>query len=464
MIVPSVKSTTGVYESWGMIEAFNNSQQDDALPEKIPHTTEGIKAIGEIIQGYKPRANMFVDYLFGKIGMTKLSYMRFNNPWKWAKRGKLEMGETIEEIWEGECESFGFNPAKSEERFLKMAKSSGAVAFHSVNYHAVYKVTVAWDILKRAFLSYTGLRDYVDVKVSQPKRQSEVDEFMMIKYLIASALLQGKIKTVTIDPITKNNADDVAAAVAETTNLFQFPSTDYTMAGNENTTSIDDLMILESAAANALIKVYSLANAFNVDYVKFIGNVTMFDDLSKFNWKRMEKLMSEDPGFRPFTAEELERLKTVQVIAMDKRWMQIYDVMEEMGEPLRNGEGLYENMFYHVAQVISASPFYNCVAYTTLTNGIVSLTINPGAVSLPLNGTYGFTCDVQTQGFADPSVVWSVSGNSSEGTWINPDTGVLRIGANETAERVTVKATSVAFNATTAGKSPIASATVTIVR
>lgn len=441
MIVPTLKSTTGVYESWGMIEAFNNDQNDPTLPEQIPHTTEGIKAIGQVITGYKPLANMFAAYLFGKIGMTKLSYMRFNNPWKWAKRGKLEMGETIEEIWEGECESFGYNPEKSETRFLKMAKSSGAVAFHSVNYHAVYKVTVAWAILKRAFLSYTGLKDYVDTKIEQPKRQSEVDEFMMTKYLIASLLLQGKIKTVTIQPITKNNADDVAAAVAETTNLFQFPSSDYTMAGNENTTSINDLMILESAAANALIKVYSLATAFNVDYVKFLGNVTMFDDLSSYNWKRMEKLMSEDPNFRPFTADEIAKLKTVQIIAMDKKFLQIYDVLEEMGEPLINGEGLYENMFYHVAQILSASPFYNCVAYTTLTNGVTSVTVTPAAITLPINGTYGLHADVVTTGFADPSVVWSC--NDSGSSWIEPDTGVLRVGAT-TVKTFTVTATSVA--------------------
>lgn len=439
-IVPTIKTVTGRYNSSGIINAAREDGME-WLPETSA-TTDSIKAAGEVITGYKPRTNEFIHYLFGVIGLTKFNYMRFNNPWRWAKRGKLEMGETVQQIWEDQAEVFGYNPVKSQTRFLEMAPNNGASAYHTVNYHVVYKITIAWQAFKRAFFSLTGLRDYVDTKIGSLTRSANADEFMVMKYMLAILLLSGKLKTKVIPAITKDTADDVVTEVAEVTNLFQFPSSDYTLFGNENTTDVSDLMVLESAKVNARIKVNSLAAAFNVEYVKFLGQVVMFDDLSKYNWKRMDKLMSEDPSYRRFTQDELDKLKTVEIICMDKEFMQIYDQLEEMGEPMRNGEGLFENMFYHVSQVLGASPFHNCIVYTTSASAVTSVTVVPAALAAVPGGTYGLSANVVTTGFARTDVAWSVSGNAASGTWIGED-GVLRIADNETATKLTVTATSI---------------------
>lgn len=458
---PTVKATTGAYNSAGIINhIFHSGLIDGFEGRHVENTTESIKAIGQELTAYKPRMNQFRDALVNLIGMMRLHYMVFNFPWSWAKQGKLEFGETIEQIWLGLAEVFPYNPEKSETRILKQAKPDIMTAFHHINYKEVYKVTINETSLKNAFLSVDGLVNFIEGVIGSLSRSVEVDEFAAVKYLLATLLLDGKIKTQVIPAITKETADDVATAIATTTNLFQFPSTEYTMAGNENTTPIDRLMILESADANALIKVNSLANAFNVEYVKFMGNVEMFDSLATYNWERMDKIFAEDPGYKRFTTEQLFLLEQVKLIAMDRLFMQIYDAVDEMEQPFINGEGKFTNYFYHKWQILSASPFHNCVAYTTAQSTVTAVSVTPKTLTVAKGANAAITATITTTGFADASVIWSLTGSTSAeggvpGSFVD-GAGVLHVGMGETATSLTVTATS------KADPTKSASATVTV--
>lgn len=454
--IPEIKASTGIYTSVGII---NSILEDTANTElhgipKATATTESIRMVGQQITSYAARRNQFVSALINRIGMVRLHYMLFTNPWAWAKQGKLEMGETVEQIWIGLADVFPYDPKKSENRFLKQQAPDVSSAFHSINYQEVYKVTINEARLKNAFLSLEGLRDFIEGIIGSLARSANVDEFMAMKYILAMLLLAGKIKTIEIPVITKDTADDVATQIAETTNLFQFPSSDYTMGGNENTTPISDLYILESARANALIKVNSLANAFNVDYVKFQGNVVLYDSLGTYNWDRMNKIFADDPGYRQFTQEEINMLNTVDMIAMDRQFMQIYDSVEEMGTPLINGEGLFTNYFYHVWKILSVSPFHNAVAYTTTAGSITSVEISPTEATVAKGSSVALQATVTATGFTSTDVVFEISSAVTDSE-IGQD-GILRVGANETATEITVTVTSVADETKTA------SATITV--
>lgn len=441
--IPEIRPTTGLYTSVGIINSILDDPANTELAG-IPHataTTESIRMVGQQITSYAARRNQFVSSLINRIGMVRLHYMLFTNPWAWAKQGKLEMGETVEQIWMGLAEVFPYNPQLSENRFLKQAPPDVSTAFHSINYKEVYKVTVNEAQLKAAFLSLEGLRDFIEGIIGSLARSANADEFMAMKYLLAVLMLAGKIKTITIDAITKNTASDVATKVAESTNLFQFPSTEYNMAGVENTTPISDLMVLESARANAQIKVNSLANAFNVDYVKFMGNVVMYDSLGTYNWERMDKIFADDPGYRKFTAAEITLLNSVDIICMDQKFMQIYDSVEEMGTPLINGEGLFTNYFYHVWKIYSASPFHNVIAFSSTTSSVTSVTVSPETATVGKGSVVALTANVVTSGFASSDIIWEISTAVTDSDI--DQTGILRIGANETATSITVTATSI---------------------
>lgn len=438
---PTIKQQTKVYSSVGMLRAIFNDPNNDLLyrQRNVDATTASIRAAGEFITAFKPRANQFINALVNRIGMERITYLMWSNPWSWAKQGKLELGETVEEIWLGLAKAYVFNPEKSETRFLKREEPDVLSAFHSVNYRIFYKITVTMQQLKTAFLSVDGLINFVESLIASTGRSASADEYMVMKYTLAIALLNGNVKTVKIPAITKENAEDVITAVTTVTNNFQFPlaSMQYNRAGVQNTVNLDDTFILESTDANALIKVNALANAFNIDEVKFMGHVVMHDGLGNYDWGRMRDLFSEDPSFEPFNESQIAMLNSVKIIAMSRRFLQIYDNYEYMGEPLRNGEGLFENYFYHVGKVLSTSPFHACVAFTNSADGELTVTISPQTASVTAGQSVSFLANVVSTGFQVLDVTWTVTGGG-DNTWI--ENGILHVGSDATGN-ITVTAT-----------------------
>lgn len=445
--IPAIKPTTGQYTSVGVMQAIIGATPElNGVPMPTA-TTESIRMVGQEITRYAARRNAFVNALINMIGMQRLHYMLFTNPLSWAKQGKLEMGETVEQIWVGLADAFPYDPLKAESNFPKQAAPDISSAFHSVNFEVTYKITVNYQRLKRAFLSLQGLTDFVEEIIGAVVRAATYDEFLMTKYLIAVLLLEGKLPVTSISELSATTADAAITTVKTVTNSFQFPSNKYTIAGNLNTCPIDDIYILESAEANALISVNALASAFNVDYVKFNGHVAMLDSLANIDWDRLDMLMGYedgasvyDPGYRHFTDAEIANLKTVQLVAMDKRFLQIYDSYEYMETPFINGEGGYTNYPYQVAKIFSASPFHNVTAFTTVASGVTSVTVTADNDNVLKGTQIGLNAAVVTTGFATSDVVWSIP--ATAGVSITQD-GILRVGTNATATSVTVTATSV---------------------
>lgn len=447
--IPAIKATTGVYSSVGILQAIIGMTPELNGVPMPSATTESIRATGQAITQYAPRRNAFCNALINMIGLQRLQYMLFTNPLSWAKQGKLEMGETVEQIWIGLAEAFPYDPAASEQTFAKQMPPDITSAFHSVNYQTTYKITVNYYQLKRAFLSIQGLQAFIEDIIGSVVRAVTYDEFLVTKYLIGTLLLEGAMHTESIAALTAASADAAITTVSTVTNKFQFPSRNYTIAGNLNTTPVDDIYILESAEANALIKVNALASAFNVDYVKFMGHVAMVDSIANLDWDRLDMLFAYDdtsqsspydPGYRHWTETEISNLETVQLIAMDRQFLQIYDNYEQMETPFINGEGGYTNYPYQVAKIFGASPFHNAVAFTTVSSGVTSVTVTADNDNVLPGTQLAMHAAVVTTGFAQSGVVWSVP--ETAGVTIGQD-GILRVASSATAKTVTVTATSV---------------------
>ena len=87
---------------------------------------------------------------------------------------------------------------------------------------------------------------------------------------------------------------------------------------------------------------------------------------------------------------------------------------------------------------------------------IAGVTVEPDDATVEVGETQRFTAEVKGTGYYNESVVWTVSGNNSAGTFISSN-GVLNIAADETAKTLTVKATAVGNS----GKYATATVTVT---
>ena len=95
----------------------------------VENTVESIRAIGQVITQYAPMMNEVHNALVNRIGMEKLSRMIFNSPLKFAYRGLLEMGETVEEIFIGEATPHQFDLEKSVHNYMRRWDSDISSAF-----------------------------------------------------------------------------------------------------------------------------------------------------------------------------------------------------------------------------------------------------------------------------------------------------------------------------------------------
>ena len=84
---------------------------------------------------------------------------------------------------------------------------------------------------------------------------------------------------------------------------------------------------------------------------------------------------------------------------------------------------------------------------------VTGVTVSPNAVSVHKGGTQAFTANVTVTGGASTAVDWSVTGASSSDTQISPG-GLLAVGADETAQTLSVTATST-FDGTKTGNATV---------
>lgn len=410
---------------------------------RVPYaegTTESIRAIGDIIMQFQPTQNAFLSALVNRIGRVIITSKLYDNPWAGFKKGLLEFGETVEEIFVNIAKPHQFNPTVAEQEIFKREIPDVRAAFHSMNYQKFYKVTVSNDQLRQAFLSWDGITDLIGRIIDTLYTGANYDEFLTMKYLIARLALAGNIHPINVPEITSANSNDIVTTMKGVSNLLPFMSTKYNMAGVATYTDKKDQFFILNARFSAIMDVSTLASAFNIDYVEFMGRRVAVDSFGALDNERLAELFADDPTYVPITTEEMNTLDNIPAIIVDRDWFMIFDNFYNMTEQY-NGEGLYWNYWYHVWKTFSASPFANAVLFTTDTPAITSVTVNPATATVNKGNTLQLSATVVTDGFAPKNVTWSVSGTSATKSTISP-TGLLTVAADETNNTLTVTATS----------------------
>lgn len=375
---------------------------------KAEDTTASIRAVGSAILAQQSRRNAFVESLVNRIGMELIRSRQYQNPWAMFKKGFLEYGETIEEIFTNLCEVRGFDPTQAATRVLSQTKPSISVAFHTMNVQVEYPVTISNKQLRQAFLSAQALTSFIDGIISNMYTSMNYDEFLLMKYELATLALEGKLPKVAISEPTAATADACVTKVKEVSNEFVFMNDAYNIAGVKNFTNKEDQYLIESTAFNAVVDVNSLAKAFNLELASFAGHEILMDNLGNIDNARLAKLLNRDADFQAFTATQLGYLAKIRAVLCSKDFFQIYDV-EQVMEDQKNGSGLYWNYFLHKWQVVSASPFENVCLLTDQASAVSSISVALDAASMSAAGQNGATATVTTTGFASKEVVWSLT-------------------------------------------------------
>ena len=415
-----------------------NAIRNDATTnyrDYIPVATdnaESLRSIGTIMMDFPALRNEFIDCLVNRIAMTLVTSRVWRSPWAFMKKGTLELGETVEEVYIDIAKAHTYDPEVAETEFMKREQPDAKSAFHVMNFKKFYKITIQPQSLRAAFLSYAALTEFVNTKLVEPiSTAMEYDEYITIKYMFAKAILDGRIKAVEISEVTKDNLSDIVSTIKGVSNDFEFLKTKYNPAGVHAFAKKDEQYLIMDTNFNAKVDVNVLASAFNMSKADFYGHQILVDGWGEQDTERLNMLYSDQEGYEEIGSDDLAKLEKIPAVLFSELLLMIFDNMEESDEN-RNGQGLYRNYFRHAWKTFSFSPFANAVVFVPGTPTVTSVTVSPSTATLSVGGQINLSANVETTNMAEKTVTWT----SNNGDVTVDATGhvVIRSGATGTAK------------------------------
>lgn len=393
----------------------------DRIPEA---TAENLHEVGDAILTYEAQANEFVNALVNRIGLVILNNRMATNPLAALKKGRLAVGETIEEIYIDVIKAQTYDPRAAQDTLFKRHLPNVSSVFHSVDSQLNYPLTISNEQLRKAFLSYDSLDRFIAGLVDSMYKSATLDEFIQMKQLISewnenSRFIVEPITAVT-DAASAREAMIKIKAVSDGMTIF---NNQMNYAGVWTSTPKDEQYLITTPDFNARMDVDVLAAAFHMDKAEFAGHVIVVDNIGDLG----------DDG--------------IEAILVDKNWYQVYDYLRTF-KTAYNGEGLYWNYFYHVWMVYSLSPFANAVAFSTAAPTVTTLTVTPTAATVKPGGTLQITTAVTGTGDPTSKCTFALAGNTDPETVVST-MGKVILGSKETGslgtskKEITVTATSV---------------------
>lgn len=438
-VVNSIRSEVGGTFADQVPAAINEGQ---ALSDGTIATREmalgTLRQIGDVITTFQPLANAFLSALVNRIGRVIINSKMYSNPWAGFKRGLLEYGETIEELFVNIVQAQDFDPETAENEVFKRKIPDVRSAFHTMNYQKFYKTTVSNDQLRQAFLSFEGISDLIGKIAEALYTSANYDEYLVMKYMLCYAMEHGAFHPVTIAQPTAANSNSVVTTLKATSEKLQFLSADYNQAGVYNHTPKGDQYFIMTADFSSIVDVETLARAFNIDKVTLMGHTVIID---QFTFTTSETARLQELLGTQYKALTDSIFADVPCVCVDRDFFMIFDNFQNMTEQY-NGEGLYWNYWLHQWKTFSTSPFANAVIFTDETPAVSAVAITPSALTMGKGTSTQFTATVTNAGFASTGVTWSISGRQNANTRIDGQ-GRLYIAQDESASKITVTATSV---------------------
>lgn len=449
-IVPKIKTLTN--SSVDILNAIRNNATQN-YREYIPKATadaDSIRQIGAIIMDYPALQNEFLSALVNRIGRVLITSKMYDNPWSFFKKGLLEYGESVEEIFVNIAKPFQFDPAVAENNVFKREIPDVKAAFHIMNYQKYYKATISNDQLRQAFLSWQGISDLIAKIVDAMYTGANYDEFQTMKYMLARHILDGHMYPVEIPAVETANMKSIVSAIKGISNKYTFLSTDYNLAGVATFTNKSEQYMLINSNFDATMDVEVLASAFNMDKAEFSGRRVLVDSFGSLDTARLGELFAGDSTYEEISEDELKALDLIPAILVDRDWFMIFDNFYNFTEQY-NGEGLYWNYWYHVWKTFSVSPFANNALFIPGKPEVNTITVTPSNSTVSAGQSVQLVANVETSNFAPKSVTWSVN---SDKAIVDNSGKVTVLSGTPASTAITVTATST-YNPTKKGTTTV---------
>lgn len=434
---PQVKTLSG--NSVDILNAIRNSATQN-YKDYVPAATkdaQSIKEIGAIIMDYPALQNEFLSALVNRIGRVLITSKMYTNPIEMFKKGMLEFGETVEEIFVNLAKPFQFDPAVAESEVFKREIPDVRSAFHVMNYQKFYKATISDRELKQAFLSWDGVSNLIAKIVDAMYTGANYDEFLTMKYLLARHILDGHMTVKEIAEVNTANMKTITADIKGVSNKMTFMSPNYNVAGVQTFALKENQYLIMNAQFDATMDVEVLASAFNMDKAEFMGHRVMIDGFGNLDIARLNVLFADDPNYTEISSDDLNALNAIPAVIIDGDWFMVFDNLQEFTEQF-NGQGLYWNYWYHVWKTFSVSPFANTTMFVSGQPTVTKVTVNPSGANATKGQTLQLSATVETSNFAPQTVNWTSDSDNAtvdvrgKVTLSDSATGTIHITATST--------------------------------
>lgn len=359
-------------DSYAILNAIRNSVGGEFRANTpLVEDAESLKAYGLYVTGGGDARNTFMSTLINRIAKVLCLVRSYENPLKRFKKGILGPGETVENVWVGLVTPEGWvqSPANPGDVY-RVNNPESQVTFHPVNSKLVYEITTNDTELSLAFTTESGVYDLVSRIVQRLTDSSEWDEYIMMKYVIARALLANVNSVKAVPALTAANSDSIISDMKAVSNNMRFMMTDYNVAGVPTHSPIDRQIFFLTADASAVLDVASLAKAYNLSYVDFIGQQQMVNSFAftVAEQARLDAIMDETvaqgliPNYTPFTQEEVATLESIIGATLDEDFFMIFDKLYQVNAVF-DAKHLNTNNFLHNWKIYSYNPFANSIFF-----------------------------------------------------------------------------------------------------
>lgn len=221
--------------------------------------------------------------------------------------------------------------------------------FFRINYGRQYQRTYSADDLTKVATTWDSYASFIDGIIRDINSSLQIDEYRAMRDLFATAVDRGIIPMYPLTALASESDSKTFLQYARQFHTdFQFPSEQFSSWNVSNPSDTittwsksENISIMLTSQATAVVDVQALASAFNLEYANFIG-------------KRQQ-------------VDYIDSDRKIKAIMFDDFAIHVTDVMDQTGHFYNIAGGGKLNIFRNKQAIMALNPFANMVAFTTNT-------------------------------------------------------------------------------------------------
>lgn len=438
----------------------------------LPKQGDSIQPIGKIIMGNPVYKNAFLNTI-NIIGKTVITRNHWENPWrKFTDKGRISYGQQVRDIIVDIANVYDYNTyADRPHAMLETEVPNVLSTIYEVNYQKFYKTTTSDEQMAMAFET-EDLFSLIDEIVNSMFEAMEYDDFLVSKYILARRILDGTITAKQIPDFENITERDIVSFIKGHSNKMTFRKPFYNPAGIRKATSFDNQFAILDSMFEARFTTKVLSTSFFKDEADMKAHAELVDSMGEFDMARMKEIFCKRDengeiidgeyldGYVPFTSEELALLEQIPCVIVGADFFQNRKYGTEVESPsgkvtdFYNPQTLKRNLWLHEWGIMATSPFENAVVFTIAPQSVTSVVVSPATATITKGQNLQLSAVVETTGFANKAVLWSVDKTAKEAGVTISQSGKLFVPENASVTEISVTATSI-FDNTKVGNATI---------